>query len=226
MSQKSRSLRIPAAVTVALASAAVTAAAACRCRCSFCGHLQCRQGGHSASDLLGVVLGIGLPSPDDAVAVDRIEFAEICTSAGLVGRNEGGAGAAKHIKDGFAAARTIADGVGHQRDRLDRWMHCKLFCPLAADRRDARMIPDIGAVSPGIAQTERIGVLASTVLENEDQLAFWLAHELSHVELEHGYSMAVNKITIEIFSGIHGSGSSVVDSVNKLYDDAMVLIHF
>ena len=36
----------------------------------------------------GVVLGVYLPTANDAVDVDRIEFGEISPSAGLMGRNK------------------------------------------------------------------------------------------------------------------------------------------
>lgn len=42
-----------------------------------------------ADQLLGLIPGIGLPAPDDPVAIDRIELTEIGAPAGLVGGNQG-----------------------------------------------------------------------------------------------------------------------------------------
>src|SRR5205823_2916371 len=44
---------------------------------------------YPAGDLNGVVLGVGLPALDDAVAIGRIEFANESGPAGLMGGNQG-----------------------------------------------------------------------------------------------------------------------------------------
>src|SRR5438477_2268432 len=64
---------------------------------------------------------------------------------------------------------TILDRINHQGDRLDGWMHRKLFEPPLTHGADARIVPDIRASTAVLAQLEVIDVRRSSVLPYENQ---------------------------------------------------------
>ena len=69
--------------------------------------------------MVGVVAGIGLPAPNDGVDIERVEFEAATTPAGALRGDERGATAEKSIEHEIAPARTVENGVGDKRNRLD-----------------------------------------------------------------------------------------------------------
>lgn len=95
--------------------------------------------------------GEGLEAADDDVTVAGIVFQKARRTAGLMGSDERGAGAAKGIEDNVPALGTVLDGVSDERHRFDRGVHGELIGAGAGDAADTRIVPDIGAVAAGIA---------------------------------------------------------------------------
>ena len=60
-----------------------------------------------AGNQLRLIFRISLPAPDDAIAVNRIEFAEIAPPAGFVGGDQGRPAAAEQVEDDGAPLGAI-----------------------------------------------------------------------------------------------------------------------
>ena len=118
----------------------------------------------------GIILGIGLPAVDDAIAIERIKLAEIAAPPGLMGSNEGGARAAKEIENDMTTLRDIFDGISDHRYGLDRGMKGQVLVPAAAKGVHALVGPNIGAVTPMLAKLKAVDVRGSPFLEGKDQL--------------------------------------------------------
>ena len=114
--------------------------------------------------------GQGLPARNDGVAVDRIIFDQSRLPARKIGGDQRGAGAAKHIQHDVAPSAAIANGVAHEGDRFDRWMHGEIGISRGAKAVDPGVIPDVGAVAAGVAQSEAVHMRSGAYLPNEDQL--------------------------------------------------------
>lgn len=111
-----------------------------------------------------------LPAHDDRVAVDGVELDQPRASARGLGSYEGGSGTAEDIEHDLAPARAISDSVRHKGHRLYGRVHGKLFGSVGPNAADARVIPDIGAIAPSLAETEAIGVGRRPDLEHKDKL--------------------------------------------------------
>ena len=76
-----------------------------------------------------IILRKSLPSMEDTIAIDGIEFTNSRAPAGLVRRDQSRARAAEKIEHDAAPARNVFDGVGDHCNRLDSRMERKLIEP-------------------------------------------------------------------------------------------------
>ena len=83
----------------------------------------------TADHLNGIILCECLPAADDALAIDGIEFTQVCASASLVSRNQRRPAAAKWIQYNGATFRDILDGIGNHLHRFDRGMQRQFLKP-------------------------------------------------------------------------------------------------
>src|SRR6516162_10216169 len=86
-----------------------------------------------------------------------------------VGACKSRAAAAKAVEDEIAAAGAVPDGVGYERDRLDRGVHGKLIEPICTEHVRPGIGPDIAAVTSMLSELDIVNVLAAAVLPDKDE---------------------------------------------------------
>ena len=106
----------------------------------------------------------------DAVAINRIKLAKSGPPAGLLRRDQGRTGPAKHIEHDIAPARDVTDGVRNHLHRLHRRMERKLLHPARPQGVDTAVLPHIRAIAAMLPKFEGIDVWRRPVLEDKNQL--------------------------------------------------------
>src|SRR5258708_3795831 len=124
---------------------------------------------HTANRLHGLSSRKLLPAPNDLIAVDRVELDQARLPVGLFAGNKSRAAAAKAGEAETAAAGAVPDGLGYERNRLDRGVHGKLIEPICTEHVRPGLGPDIAAVTSMLSELDIINVLAAAVLPDKDQ---------------------------------------------------------
>ena len=114
--------------------------------------------------------GVLLPSPDNDVAIERIELDCPAMPPGLLGGDDRRAVAGKRIEDDGTAPGHIPDRVGNERRRLHCGMQGMILGPARPETGDPRIVPDVGAGPAVPTQLEDVGVRRVAVLEHEHKL--------------------------------------------------------
>jgi hypothetical protein len=107
---------------------------------------------------LGFVLRELLPAPDDAVAIDGVELAEIAAAPSLVGCDQRRAAAAEEIENDRSSLRDVLDGVRDHRHGLHGRVERKLVHAAGAKAVHPTVLPNVGAIAPVLAELEGIDV--------------------------------------------------------------------
>src|SRR5262249_29682561 len=119
---------------------------------------------------------------NDLIAVDRVELDQARLPVGPFAGDKSCAAAAKAVEDEITAAGAVPDGVGYERERLDRWVHGKLIEPICAEHIRPGIGPDIAAVTAMLSELDIVNVLAAAVLPDKDQFVL-AAVERAHAAI-------------------------------------------
>src|ERR1700678_1799935 len=91
-------------------------------------------------------LGRALPPLDGDIDVSRLVFDAKAYAPDFLGRQNGGARTRKLVEHHVATRRTIEKRIGDERDGLYRRMGGERLIATPAERVDARVGPDVGAI--------------------------------------------------------------------------------
>src|ERR1043166_2912073 len=137
-----------------------------------------------------------LPSSDRHIHEARINLDDVSASPDFVGGQDQGPRSTEVIQDAIAPGGAVQQGVRHQGDGLDCWMHGKLFKPPMPKSVYARVVPDVGAIAAMSAELDVIAMSSSAYPEHRDQLVlrsiirslpgirFFPHHKIQHLVID------------------------------------------
>ena len=111
-----------------------------------------------------------LKSPDDEIDIEGIKFDQTGMPLALLCSDHGRSRPPKEIENAFASFRGVQNGVTDHGNRLDRGMGMELFHAAGCKAVEARIFPDIGAVSAETAQLDIVGVGLAALARYPDKL--------------------------------------------------------
>src|SRR5437868_4782315 len=95
-----------------------------------------------------------LPAADRRIDIERVDFDQPGAPASSLRRNQCRPGAAERIKDDVILVGAVANRIGNQSDRLDRWMKRKFSLCGVGPYVLTRVIPNICAVPAESAELD------------------------------------------------------------------------
>ena len=111
--------------------------------------------------------GTGLPAADGQIAIARIDLDSACCASSSLSSKKDRSATAEGVKNEIAPARTIANRIGDQADRL--WRRMISLC--AGGRDGARSaLPDVRTRAAVLSKLEVVDMLSATALPEKHQL--------------------------------------------------------
>src|SRR5271155_1384118 len=125
----------------------------------------------AAGCIARVIASESLPAAHDGIDIERIKFEPAALAADALRRDHRGAAAQKAIEYERTARGAVHHRVGDQRHRLHRWMERQqvAFFAATAEGIDSRIVPDVAAVAPELAELDVVAMRAGAALENQHQ---------------------------------------------------------
>src|SRR4051794_24812879 len=101
-----------------------------------------------------VVLRVDLPPAENAIAVDRIDLAEIPAATRLMRRDQSRSATTKQIEHDRATSRHIFDNVGDHLHRFHSRMKCQITRATRPKAIRALVKPNIGSITSVLSKLE------------------------------------------------------------------------
>lgn len=114
--------------------------------------------------------GQGLPAPDGGVDVKRVKFNGAGMTSGALGGDQDRARAAEGIEHGLAALGAVANDVRDHCNRFHGGVGGEISVPALAEGIGARVVPDVGAITPVAAEFDIVDVRRIAMPEDEAEL--------------------------------------------------------
>jgi len=118
----------------------------------------------------GLLSGQFLPPPHGLVAIDRIEFNQVCLPLRPLACDEGSAAPAKAVDNEIATARTVPNGIGYKCDWFYGRVHAEFIESLGPKRVRSGIGPNVAAIAAMPAKLDVVQVPSATVLPGKNQL--------------------------------------------------------
>src|ERR1700719_756282 len=110
-----------------------------------------------------------LPPLDGDIDVARLVLDATTYAPDFLGRQNGGARTCKLVEHHVATCRTIEKRIGDERDRLYRRMGGERLSAAPAERVNARIGPDVGAIAAETTQFDIVSMWMAANPENADE---------------------------------------------------------
>ena len=114
--------------------------------------------------------GVFYEAPDRGVHITGLDLESVADASSPVRRQNCCPGAREPIEHPIPAARTIEDRIRHQPHGFNRGVHCERLVPLAPERVNAGVPPDVASVATVSAELDIIRVRRRPHFADVDEL--------------------------------------------------------